>query len=383
VKVGIFHWAFHARGGGETVAYYMAKAVNSNVIYTLLSDGFYSDIKTVDLIEYIPRWARLITKVIKDRRAFEMWIWSLIDVNEIDDFDIIISSGTWTKAIITPEHVMHVHYLHSVNKYIWCTWHHYWQLTRRKMLAFMTAEFLRWMDRMIDSRVDYYLVNSELTRRRLWKYLKRYGEVLYPPIEVKKYTFKEYGDFFLHIGRFDSEKQIMPIIKACEKMKAKLILIGAEGNDRETLRYIRKRKNKNIKYLGYVDEKEKIDLLARCKAVIYNPINEDFGIVTVEALASGKPIIINNTGYPSVLIKGTGFIKRYNDVEIYKGGVITRGDVRTICQAIEAVKKHEWSPEIKKFAEPFDFSIFRDNLLAYLKTWRQEFDEMLNKNFER
>ncbi|HHC19070.1 MAG TPA: hypothetical protein ENK81_01520, partial [Euryarchaeota archaeon] len=101
MKVGIFHWAFHARGGGETVAYYMAKAVNSNVIYTLLSDGFYSDIKTVDLIEYIPRWARFITKVIKDRRAFEMWIWSLIDVSEIDDFDIIISSGTWTKAIIT------------------------------------------------------------------------------------------------------------------------------------------------------------------------------------------------------------------------------------------------------------------------------------------
>ncbi len=377
MNIGIFHWSFHTRGGGEVVAYYLAKAVGVKTIYTLLSEGYFKDVKTIDVIDYLPGWAKFITKLLRDRRLFEMWIWSLIDVSEIEDFDIIITSGNWTRAIITPEHTLHVHYLHSVNKQIWCIWHHYWKVAKRNLLAFSLIEFLRWIDRMIDSRVDYYLVNSELTRKRLWKYMKRYGEILYPPIDMGKYKFKEYGDFFLHIGRFDAEKQIMPVIKACEKMNVKLVLIGAEGNDKETLRYVKKSRSPNVEYLGYVSDEEKIDLLASCKAVIYNPLDEDFGIVPIEALASGKPVIVNHTGYPSILIKRTGFVEAQRGIRIYRGGIITRGDVYTICKAIKVIDKYKWSPEIRKFAEPFDFSIFKSNLKMYLETWKKEFDELL------
>jgi glycosyltransferase involved in cell wall biosynthesis len=187
-----------------------------------------------------------------------------------------------------------------------------------------------------------------------------------------------FPNFYMEeLSRFDKEKQIMPVVKACEKVGVKLLLIGTEGNDKETLEYV-KMHSGSIEYLGYVSKKEKLELLARCKTVIYNPVSEDFGIAPVEALASGKPVIVNDTGYPPLLIKRTGYIGNDGVLKIYRGGIITKGDENTIARAIKLLDRYEWSPqEIRGFAEPFDFSIFQTHLKMQLKIWKQAFDEVL------
>jgi glycosyltransferase involved in cell wall biosynthesis len=377
MRVGVFHWNFSVKGGGEEVAYDIARALGLRKVYTIYSQGFAEDIETIDVAEYLPRWAKLLGKIVRNVRTLEYWFWEMVDITELGDFDVVITSGATVRSIITPEDVMHVHYLHSVPRWLYDLWHYRWKLVGRRMLTFAAAQVFRLMDKIVDSRVDYYFTNSELIKRRLWKYYKRDAVVLYPPIRVNEYRFKEYGDFILHMGRFDKEKQIMPVVKACEKAGVKLILIGTEGNDRETLEYVKKH-NGNIEYLGYVSKKEKLDLLARCKAVIYNPVSEDFGIVPVEALASGKPVIVNDTGYPPLLIKRTGYIENDGVLKIYKGGIITKGDVNTIARAIKILDRYEWSPEeIKGFAQPFDFSVFQTRLKMQLKIWKQKFDKML------
>jgi len=385
MKVGIFHWAFDFFGGGEKVAMDIADALGKKRVYTLFSEGEDPDgrgIKAVDISEYLPRWARFLGKITKSKRALEYWLWEMIDVTELGDFDVIVTSGVTPRAIITPEHIMHVSFCHSVPRWLWDLWHYRWKLTKRSLKIFTFAELFRWMDVIADSRVDYYFVNSELIKRRLWKYLKRDSVVLHPSIETKKYRFKEYGDFVLHMGRFDVEKQILPVVKACESLGIKLVITGSPGNDRKTYEYVRKHNgNGVIDFRGFVSEEEKLELLATCKAVVYNPINEDYGIIPSEALASGKPVIVNSTGYPPILVRKTGVVEENEHYIACRGGIIANTNgfyVPKLEKAIEALDRYEWSPEeMKGFALRFDFEVFKKKLKNQLEEWKEEFDRML------
>jgi len=385
-KIAVFHWAFDFFGGGEKVAVDIAKCLGLKKVYTLFSETERDGVKVEDLSYLLPRWARLLGKIItKRKRALEYWLWEMIDVTELGDFDIIITSGVTPRAIITPEHIMHVNYNHSVPRWLWDLWHFRWKLAGRSTKIFTFAELFRWMDVIADSRVDYYFVNSELIKRRLWKYLKRDSVVLYPAIETKKYRFKEFGDFVLHMGRFDVEKQIMPVIRACEKVGVKLVLTGNAGNDKETFKYVQKHNgNGIIYYRGFVSEEEKLELLARCKAVIYNPLNEDYGIIPSEALCSGKPVIVNNTGYPPLLIRKTGSIANDNGLEVCKGGIITKGDSDSIAKALKLLDKYNWDSEfMRNFAKKFDIEAFRTNLIIQLRIWKKEFDKILEGDYHK
>jgi len=374
MRVGIFHHHFNIRGGAERVVYEIAKALDVDIIYTLFSSGGFDGIKLIDVSEYLPRWAKLYKYFHRKIISIRYILWEMIDLHEIGDFDIILSSGETTRAIITPEDVLHVHYLHTIPRWLYDLWHYKWKRYNYRISLFLLAEFFRLVDRIIDSRVDHYIVNSELVRRRLWKYLKRDSVVIHPPIRVNKYRFKEYGDFFLHIGRISREKKVFEVVKACDLANAKLLLIGEVGDDELTLKYIKRKGRNKIEYLGYVDEDVKLELLSNYKAVIYNPINEDFGLVLIEALASGKPVIINNTGYPSYLVKSTGIIERRGNLYICNSGIITEGNIASIIKATKLIDQYNWNLKlIRKFAEPFDFKIFKNKLVSQLKTWLDEF----------
>jgi len=156
-------------------------------------------------------------------------------------------------------------------------------------------------DATIDSRVDYYFVNSPIIKRRLWKYYKRESEVLYPPVELEKYRNEGDEGYFLHLGRLDEEKGVPAVVKTFERLNEQLVMAGGMGDIKDSVRrHINEASN--IDYRGFVPEEEKLDLLANCTAVVFNGQNEDFGIVPIEANASGKPVLARNDGFPEVFI---------------------------------------------------------------------------------
>ncbi len=376
MKVGVFHWAFDFYGGGEYVAVSLAKALRLRKVYSLFSAGNRDGIEIVDVSEYLPLWARLLGKITKRKRALEYWLWEMLPVSELDEFDIVLTSGVTPRSILTPEDILHVNYCHSPPRWLWDLWEFRWKRARNSPKIFFFAELFRRTDAIVDSRVDHYFVNSELIKRRLWKYLKRDSEVLYPPIHAKKYQNKDSEEFVLHMGRFDVEKQILPVIKACEKAGVKLVMTGYKGTDKTAYDYALK--SDVVDFRGYVSEEEKIDLLSRCKAVIYNPINEDFGIIPTEAFASGKPVIVNHTGYPPLLVSRTGYVKNDGILKIYHGGIITRGDENTIAKAILLLDRFEFDADfLRSFAKQFDFSVFKVKLEMQLGLWWKRFNEML------
>jgi len=378
MKVGVFHWAFDFFGGGEKVAMDIARALGLKEVFTLFSCAEKDGIKAVDISYLLPRWARLVGKITKNKRALEYWIWEMIDPKDLGDFDVVITSGVTPRAMIVQENVMHVNYCHSVPRWLFDLWHYRWKNVKRGIRVFAFASLFRVMEAAIDSRVDYYFVNSELIQRRLWHYLKRDSVILYPSIDVSKYRSAESEDYILHMGRFDVEKQIMPVVKACEMLNVKLVLTGGKGTDRSTYEYVLKNNRNLIDYRGFVSEKEKIDLLAHCKAVVYNPLNEDFGIIPLEALASGKPVIVNNTGFPPMLLSKTGVIEEKDKVRICKGGIITSSSAEGIAKAISMLNGIGWdAEEMRMFAEEFDFSEFKKKLKEQLGIWWRAFNEAI------
>jgi len=376
MKFGVFHWAFDFFGGGEKVAMDIAKALGLKEVYTLFSSAEKDGVEAVDVSYLLPRWARLMGKITRRKRALEYWVWEMVDPKDLGDFDVVITSGVTPRAMLVQDNVMHVNYCHSVPRWIFDLWHHRWKSANKSPTVFAFASLFRVMDVCVDSRVDHYFVNSELIQRRLWHYLKRESAVLYPSIEVSKYKNAESEGYILHMGRFDIEKQIMPVIKACETLGERLVLTGGRGNDRATYEYVIKNSGKLIDYRGFVSEEEKIDLLAHCKAVVYNPLNEDFGIIPLEALASGKPVVVNNSGFPPILIAKTGFVGDIYGMGLYRGGVITDSSAKGLARAIRALREVEWDPKaMREFAERFDFSEFEKRLKAQLGEWWGEFNE--------
>jgi len=369
-KVAIFHWTFERIGGAEILASYLAKALNCKV-YCFGN----SKLGFEDLTPYLPRYIRPIKKI----RSLEYLVWSLVDVEQIGDFDVIITSGATPRAIITPEHMMHVNFCHSCPRWLYDLWNFRRRMVKNPIKRFvidLVGEVLRIWDQAVDTRVDYYFVNSEIIQRRLWKYLKRDGVVLYPPIEWNKYKCKDPEDYILFLSRLEPEKRVEESIQACIKAGKKIVVVGT-GTLEKTIR----EKYENhplVDIRGFVDEKEKIELLAHCKAVIFPAIAEDFGIVPIEALASGKPVIVDNSGFPPILLSKTGFVGENNNLQIYRGGIVAGCSVDDLMKAVKLLDKCDWDSDyLRGFAKRFDFGVFKTNLVAWLKIWKREFDERL------
>ncbi|RLI74078.1 hypothetical protein DRO97_06395 [Archaeoglobales archaeon] len=340
MRTAVFHWC--ATGGSLHVAKYLAKALKSKLYSFLDCDDI------IDISHLLP----LHLRPFKHKRAFDYLCWSSIDIAELGNYDFIITSGHTTRAIVTPPDVIHVHYLHHPPKSLY--------FYNSKSLF---AELFRVWDRSIDKNVDNYFCNSPITRYNLQKYYKRDGVVLYPPIETSKYKFKEYSDFYLHIGRIDKEKMVNVAVNACLKAKRKLILIGTKGNDKATYKHLIKltKASPYVEYLGDVSESEKYKLLSECKAVLYPSVNEDFGLVVAESLASGKPIIVSNSGFPQYVVKQKSC------------GVVAEPNQISFVNAIHKLESIQWNHnKLISMSKEYDYKVFKVRLLYWLKKWYNE-----------
>lgn len=119
------------------------------------------------------------------------------------------------------------------------------------------------------------------------------SEPLYPPPAHRNYHTEEYGDFVFCPCRLTPLKRVHLLVEALAQTKTGKAVIAGEGSEREAIiRMIREKSMENrIEMRGHVDDETLADLYARCRAVFYAPVNEDFGMVTLEAFRSRKAVI--------------------------------------------------------------------------------------------
>ncbi len=211
---------------------------------------------------------------------------------DLTGYDLVISSEAGpAKGVITDPDALHVCYCHSPMRYIWDQYHVYRAqaglLTRAVMP--ILANSLRIWDASSAARIDHIVANSQFIRRRLRKAWGRDSQVIHPPVDLgafKQSSAATPGDFYLYVGELVRYKRPDLMIDAFNQTGRKLIVIG-DGPEKDDLQSIA---HSNISFLGRAPFDVLKDHYARCQALVF-PGVEDFGIIPLEAMASGRPVV--------------------------------------------------------------------------------------------
>ncbi|MEM9785160.1 MAG: glycosyltransferase [Pseudomonadota bacterium] len=284
-------------------------------------------------------------------------------LEEIDltGYDLVISSEAGpAKGIIAPPDAPHLCYCHSPMRYLWDQYHVYRNdagLVSRASLPLM-AHGLRQWDVTSAARVDAFAANSRHVAARINKYWRRDARVVHPPIALADFAPAPAGeieDYYLWLGELAPYKRPDLAVEAFRLLDRPLVVIGGKE---DVARRLSKNAGPRTTFLGKVSFKEVQHHLARCKALIF-PGEEDFGMVPVEALASGRPVIGYGRG---------GLLDTVTDGET---GILFRD--QSVTGLMEAVERFEASGlantdanHFRAAAEGFSETQFRAGITAEL-----------------
>lgn len=350
MRVAIVHDDLVQWGGAERVLLGLSEIYPDAPIYTSVYDGdneslsrlFGSKKIVTSFLQKIPGWKNLYKVLLPFYPlAFEQF--------DFAKFDLVISHTTrFAKSIITKPQTLHICYCHTPPRFLW-----HFSGEKDYGLGEIILSKLRIYDQIVATRVDYFLAGSENARQRIRKVYRKDSKVIYPFIDLERFKDVESfdGGYFLVVGRFNQYKKFDLAISACLKLGLPLKVVGngfepgalVKVNDRQHL----------VNFLGSLNDGALVSVLAGCKALIVPGI-EDFGLVSLEVQALGKPVIaFAEGGVLETVIEGkTGifFFKQTED---------------KLISALQSLKKVKINPEdCKKNAAKFSKENFIKNFSA-------------------
>ncbi|MFG1172063.1 glycosyltransferase family 4 protein [Erwiniaceae bacterium CAU 1747] len=259
---------------------------------------------------------------------------------DVSKHDIVLSSShAVAKGVLTGPDQLHISYVHSPIRYAWDMQHQYLrEAGLNKGLKGFLAKWLLHKVRMWDYRtangVDHFIANSHFIARRIKKVYGREADVIYPPVDVDRFTLNEdKDDFYFTASRMVPYKRIDLIVEAFSKMPDKKLVVIGDGSE---MAKIRSKAGSNVEILGYQSNEVMVDHMQRAKAFVF-AAEEDFGITPVEAQACGTPVIAFGKGgaletiRPYGVEKPTGTFFEHQTIESVIGAVKQFDD---ICSAI-------------------------------------------------
>jgi glycosyltransferase involved in cell wall biosynthesis len=217
-----------------------------------------------------------------------------------EDADVVIStSHAVAKAMVRKNSQslpLHVCYIHTPMRYIWDRFDDYFgpeQVGRiaSKLFFKPIAKLLKIYDLSTVNRVDVYCTNSHYVARRIRTIYRREAEVIYGPGDVGRgaEVMRSPEDWYLMVTALVPYKRVDQAIEACALLGRKLKIVG-KGPEEKSLKLYAKRMKASVEFQGWVSDEQLLSCYGRAKALIF-PGVEDFGLVPVEAIAAGCPVI--------------------------------------------------------------------------------------------
>ncbi|MDA2935956.1 glycosyltransferase [Patescibacteria group bacterium AH-259-L05] len=363
MRVALVHDFLTQYGGAEKVLEAFHEIWPKAPVFTL----FYDKKAVGDIFK---GWDIKVSPIANLPFAIKKYRWYLslmsaaIERFDLSDFNLVISdSSAYSKGVITQPNTVHISYIHSPTRYLWSDTYKYLEglsgaekLFKKILPPILT--YLRQWDFIAAQRPDYIIANSDFVARRIEKYYRRKPDtVIHPPVETDKFKISsKIDDYFLLISRFRPYKRVDCAIKAFNKLKIPLKIIGT-GDDT----MLKKIAGPYIEFLGFVNDREKVQYLSHCKALIH-PQEEDFGIVPLEAMASGRPVIA---------YKGGGALETI--VEGRTGVFFNEQTWESLAEAVIKFKSNEFDAQIiQNHARTFSKDQFKSKIQSLVKNHVQD-----------
>lgn len=368
MKIALVHDQLQEFGGAERVLVALKEIYPEADVYT----SFYN-----------PKALGIHAKHFKDWKIFTSWgdkiglfkrfysplrfltpyIWEPFN---FDKYDVVISSsGSYMcKGIITKPQTKHICYIHHPPRYLYyyetaIEWQKHWPV---RLYAHLVNHDLRQYDYLSSQRVDYFIANSEETKRRVEKFYRRDSEVIYPSVTIPEHfsvNDSNTEDYFVTTSRLARAKHVDILIKAANKEKFKLKVIG-KGRDAEYLKSIA---GPTVEFLSNISDEKFHEIFAGAKAFLFSAVDEEFGIAPIEAMGHGIPVIAYTSG---------GLIETVNDGE--NGYLFTKLHEDSLIDKINLLNKlsdseyKKMRENARKSSEQYSFENFKHKITSYVNS---------------
>ncbi|MBO0733718.1 MAG: glycosyltransferase [Methylocapsa sp.] len=296
MRVAIVHYWLVSMRGGENVVEALCRIFPEADIFTHV----YDPAKISGSIRKHKIVPTFIDSLPRARRYYKSYLPLMpLALEQIDlrGYDLIISSESGpAKGIVPPAGALHICYCHSPMRYVWNMFHDYRENAglAARLLMPPLCHYLRNWDAVAAMRVDRFIANSTTVAARISKYYRRDAAVIHPPVAVERFEpvpEAEVEDYYLFAGELVAYKRPELAIEAFNALGQRLVVIGGG----ELLPKIRKLAGPSITVLGQQPFEVMRHYYSHCRALIF-PGEEDFGIVPVEVMASGRPVIAFGRG---------------------------------------------------------------------------------------
>ena len=358
MKLALAHEYFAARGGAERVVDVLHAMWPGAPVYTFFHDrARYGDLARWDqrtsYLQQFPIGGGM------HRVLLPLYPSAARRLRVADDTDVVlVSTSAFIKGLRLADRTVEVAYCHSPTRYLWDSSEEYLQDEVPAPLRGVVSELLaglRDTDLAFASRVDRWIANSAVVAERIRRYYDRESEVVHPPVDVDTFTAqRERGDFWVYVGRLSAYKRADIAVRAFARLGMRLVVVG-EGRERAALEAVARDSSQrplgNIAFAGRLDDATLRQLLGAARGVIF-PAEDDFGIVCVEALASGAPVVaLAAGGAPEIVRDGID------------GALVANADPDAFADAVLRVEQRAWDvDELRRSARRFDVSRFRDRI---------------------
>ncbi len=295
---------------------------------------------------------------VKNERQFKrLFPWWYLNFSFLDlrGFDIIVSSSSYlAKFINPPKGVPHICCLQNPTRFLWKPSDYSRQSSPYGSIGMAAIKIMLPLARKVDiiktRRISHVIANSQNMVDQIRKIYGIEPDLAYPPVAVDQFSISgTVGDYYLYVGRLISHKRADLAIQACNRLKRRLIIAG-DGLERAALEELA---GETVEFVGWISDERLKGLYSNCKALLF-PNDEDFGMVPVEAQASGRPVIAYRSGGALETVR-----------ENLTGVFFDDQSVESLCDAIVEFEKMKFTPElIRENVMRFDQAVFAGKILA-------------------
>lgn len=363
-RVAIVHEWFTSMRGGEKCVEALCEVFPDATLFVLLHNkGSVSP--AIERMPIRTSWIGKLPFAAKRYRHYLPLFPAAVRSLDLTGFDLVISSHHCVaKGVRVPPGALHLCYCYTPMRYIWTQYDDYFGPERSGFLTRLgmrlVVKRLRAWDRATASNPHRYIAISGNIRERIRTIYGRESDVIYPPVETAALPVSRKNDgFALIVSALVPYKRVDLAVEACTRLGRELIVIG-DGPDLPRLQRLG---GPTVRFLGWQDDAVVRDHFARCACVLF-PGEEDFGIVPVEAMACGKPVVAYARG---------GALETVLDAPERRTGVLFgEQTVAAMAEAIVRCDRERFDPDVlHAWALEFDRELYKRRMAEAI---RREWD---------